>query len=206
MIPLCPLCPTPQTALIVEDLPDAQEWLARALQASFPGIAIERADTLHGARQALSHSRRRSLSSSTWGCRMAVALSSSPSSVATRPPRSAWWSASTMTMPTSFLRCGRGTGLPAQRSAAEADRRALARHHRRSPTAVSRHCSQAAELLSGRDAAAERDPDATRDRGAYSHRQRHHPGGSARMLGLSTHTVCGHVKADLSQAQCLVAG
>ncbi|HNN96158.1 MAG TPA: response regulator transcription factor [Pseudomonadota bacterium] len=55
MIPKSAVPPTPQTALIVEDLPDAQEWLARALQASFPGIAIARADTLHAARQTLSH-------------------------------------------------------------------------------------------------------------------------------------------------------
>lgn len=44
----------PKTALIVEDLKDAQAWLARALSHSFPGIAIAIADTLHEARLKLS--------------------------------------------------------------------------------------------------------------------------------------------------------
>lgn len=54
--PLPPIAPqaAPQSALLVEDIKDAQDWLSRALQTSFPGIAITVADTLHEARHKLS--------------------------------------------------------------------------------------------------------------------------------------------------------
>lgn len=44
----------PQTALIVEDLHEAQQWLLRALHSSFPGIEARTADTLHEARSLLA--------------------------------------------------------------------------------------------------------------------------------------------------------
>jgi len=44
---------TPQTALIVEDVREAQQWLLRALSSSFPAIAVRTADTLHQARALL---------------------------------------------------------------------------------------------------------------------------------------------------------
>lgn len=43
-----------KTCLLVEDVPEAAEWLARALESTFPGIALYRAANLAEARQALS--------------------------------------------------------------------------------------------------------------------------------------------------------
>lgn len=43
-----------KTCLLVEDVPEAAAWLAQALSATFPDIAIQRAGTLAEARQSLS--------------------------------------------------------------------------------------------------------------------------------------------------------
>lgn len=43
-----------KTCLLVEDVPEAAEWLARALESTFPDIALQRAANLAEARQALS--------------------------------------------------------------------------------------------------------------------------------------------------------
>ncbi len=42
-----------RTAFILEDLPESQAWLSEALTQSFPGIAIDSAYTLHEAREKL---------------------------------------------------------------------------------------------------------------------------------------------------------
>lgn len=43
-----------RTGFILEDLPESQAWLSQALATSFPGIAIDTADTLKEAREKLS--------------------------------------------------------------------------------------------------------------------------------------------------------
>ncbi|HNA29408.1 MAG TPA: response regulator transcription factor [Thiobacillaceae bacterium] len=43
-----------KTCLLVEDVPEAAEWLARALETTFPGIQLERAANLAEARERLA--------------------------------------------------------------------------------------------------------------------------------------------------------
>ncbi|MCA1979079.1 MAG: response regulator transcription factor [Thiobacillus sp.] len=43
-----------KTCLLVEDVPEAADWLTRVLQSTFPGIAVQRAANLADARQSLA--------------------------------------------------------------------------------------------------------------------------------------------------------
>ena len=44
----------PTTGLVVDDLPEARNWLCDALRHAFPGIDVREADSLESARSALT--------------------------------------------------------------------------------------------------------------------------------------------------------